>query len=487
MESFSMKRIFLCLALFVSTVFSQATRDLPQDISTELELLSTWIEEQISYYRIPGLAIGIVDDQNLLWAKGFGYANVEKKIPMSAETLCRIASITKTFTATAIMQLRDQGKLRLDDPISKHLPWFKIKNRFPEAQPITIENLLTHSAGLPGEAAFPYWTDHVFPTREQMIAALPKQELLQEPWTGYHYSNLGLALAGEIVAAASGEPYPAYVTSHILQPLQMTSSSVVLPNEHRSRLAVSYDRLRVDGTRLVLDFPDCNGLIPAANITSCVNDLAKYLAMHMRYTDQSSAAVLRGSTLKEMQRIHWLNSDWSSGWGLGIGVRKRGERTMVGHSGWVAGYKSHITFCPLEKIGIIVLMNCADGEPTTFSYRAFDLLAPLIEKHRPVPAAAATADPKAWQKYLGRYQDLTGWEARVMILSGKLVLYEASYPPADDPEEGVIDLIPEAQHLFRMSGRNGNNETVRFIIDANGHVQRMYKGENYYIPKVEAK
>jgi CubicO group peptidase (beta-lactamase class C family) len=482
-----MKRIFLCLTLLFRTVFSQADQLVANDISTELGLLSTWIEEQISYYRIPGLAIGIVDDQDLLWARGFGYADVEKKIPMSAETLCRVASITKTFTATAVMQLRDQGRLRLDDPISKHLAWFKMINRFPNAQPITIENLLTHSAGLPGEAAFPYWTDHVFPTREQMIAALPKQELLQEPWAAYRYSNLGLALAGEIVAAASGEPYAAYVRTHILEPLHMTSSSVVLPEAHRNRLAVSYDRLRPDGTRLVLDFPDCKALIPAANISSCVNDLAKYLAFHMRYSDQSASAVLHGSTLKEMQRVHWLNADWSSGWGLGFGVRKRGERTMVGHSGWVAGYKSHITFCPKEKIGVIVLMNCADGNPTTFSYRAYDLLAPLILKHRPVVAAPAKADLLAWQKYLGAYQDLTGWEARVMILADKLVLYEASYPPADNPEEGVIDLVPEAEHVFRMSGRNGNNETVRFILDASGRVQRMYKGENYYLPKAESK
>lgn len=482
-----MKRIFLCVTLLFSTLFSQTAQILSKDLSTELELLSTWIEEQIGYYRIPGLVIGIVDDQNLLWSRGFGYANVEKKIPMSAETLCRVASITKTFTATAIMQLRDQGKLRLDDPISKHLPWFRIKNRFPEAQAITIENLLTHSSGLPGEAAFPYWTDHVFPTREQMIAALPKQELLQEPWSAFRYSNLGLALAGEIVAAASGEVYPAYVASHILQPLHMSSSSVILPDAHRPRLAVSYDRLRPDGTRLVMDFPDCKGLIPAANISSCVNDLAKYLSFHMRTSDQSTAAVLAGSTLKEMQRVHWLNGDWSSGWGLGFGVRKRGERTMVGHSGWVAGYKSHITFCPQEKIGVIVLMNCADGNPTTFSYRAYDLLAPLILKHRPATAISAAADPSAWQKYLGAYQDLTGWEARVMMLSDKLVLYEASYPPADNPEEGVIDLIPEAEHVFRMSGRNGNNETVRFMMDASGQVQRMYKGENYYLPKTESK
>ncbi len=482
-----MKRTLLCLIVLINAAWARSAGPLPQDIATKLELLSAWIGEQIEYYRIPGLAIGVLDDQKLLWADGFGYANAEKKIPMSAATLCRIASITKTFTATAIMQLRDQGKLSLDDPVQKHLPWFSIKSRFPDSQPITVENLLTHSSGLPGEAAFPYWTDHVFPSKEELIAGLANQEVLRQPWDGYRYSNLGLAIAGEIVAAAAGESYASYVTSHILQPLHMTASSVILPEAHRSRLAVSYDRLQADGTRQVLDFPDCKGLIPAANITSCVNDLAKYLALQMRYADQGDDAVLRGTTLKEMHRIHWLHDDWSSGYGLGFAVRKRGQRIMVGHSGWVAGYKSHITFCPTEKIGIIVLMNCADGNPTTFSYRAYDLLAPLIVKHRPAKPAAAAADPAAWQKYVGRYQDLSGWQARVMMLGEKLVLYEASYPPADDPEEGVIDLIPETEHVFRMSGRNGNGETVRFIIDGKGQVQRLYKGENYYVPQGKMK
>jgi CubicO group peptidase (beta-lactamase class C family) len=478
-----MKRLFLIILIVALNLLGQSNIAQQPDMASELELLSVWIKEQITYNKIPGIAIGIVDDQNLIWAKGFGFSDMEKKIPMTPETLCRIASITKTFTATAIMQLRDQGKLRLDDPITKYLSWFKIKNRFTGSNPITIENLLTHTSGLPGEAAFPYWTDHQFPTREQLVEALPNQEMIQEPWSKYRYSNLGLALAGEIVGAVSGEPYEHYISKHILQPLAMTSTSVVLPAALKSRLAVSYDRRLPDAPRNKIEFPECNGLIPAANITSCVNDLAKYIAMHLRYTDVTSTALVKGSTLREMQRIHWLNTDWSSGWGLGFGVRKRGERTMVGHGGWVAGYKSHITFCPVEKIGVIVLMNCADAEPSTIAYRAYDMVAPLILKTRSALPAEPSLDLAGCQKYIGEYQDLWGWEARIMLLRGKLVLYEAGYPPTNDPEDSAIELVPETENTFRMSGANGNGELVRFIMDENNNVKRLYKGENYYLSK----
>ena len=124
----------------------------------------------------PGLSIGIVHDQELVWARGFGYADVNEQVAATAATRYRIASITKLFTSTGILMLRDAEKLQLDDPVEQHLPWFNIRQRFPDAPAITVRHLLTHTAGLPREAGFPYWTDADFPTREQVREALPRQE-----------------------------------------------------------------------------------------------------------------------------------------------------------------------------------------------------------------------------------------------------------------------------------------------------------------------
>lgn len=153
------------------------------EVAGNIKLLEAWIEAQMAYRNLPGMSVGVVYDSQLIWARGFGYADVEQKIPATPATIYRMASVTKTFTATAIMQLRDAGKLSLDDPVVKHLPWFKIKSWFNDAPAITIRHLLTHTSGLPSEAAYPYWTDFIFPTLEQIKEALPNQEAVFAPET----------------------------------------------------------------------------------------------------------------------------------------------------------------------------------------------------------------------------------------------------------------------------------------------------------------
>ena len=147
-------------------------------VADAIALLDLWIEEQRTYRDLPGLSIGVVHDQELVWAKGYGTSDLETEAPVTPETVFRVGSITKLFTATAIMQLRDAGKLRLDDPVSTHLPWFEVKSSFEDEPEITVRHLLTHTSGLPRDAAFPQWTTHDFPTRDQVREALPGQDAI---------------------------------------------------------------------------------------------------------------------------------------------------------------------------------------------------------------------------------------------------------------------------------------------------------------------
>jgi CubicO group peptidase (beta-lactamase class C family) len=241
-----------------------------------------------------------------LWARGFGYANVAQKRAAMPHTIYRIASITKLFTSTAILQLRDAGKLQLDDPITRHLSWFNIQNRYVDAPPITIRHLLTHTSGLPREAAFPYWTDANFPRREQIMATLPQQETIFPPEIEWKYSNLGLALAGEIVAAVSGQSYEDYIEHYILDPLGMSSTYVRSPDPNHPQLATGYGRHLPDGSRSLSPFTDCHGITPAANMASTVEDLARFAMLQFRNGPAGGGQTLRGSTLREMLRVHWL-------------------------------------------------------------------------------------------------------------------------------------------------------------------------------------
>jgi CubicO group peptidase (beta-lactamase class C family) len=176
-------------------------------IAQALEVAKVYLDATRAYQQIPGLSVAIVKDQDVIWSGGFGVSDLEKKTPATASTIYSICSISKLFTSVAVMQLRDEGKLRLDDPVAKHLSWFALKRSKPEAGDITIEGLLTHASGLPRESNQPYWTgpDFPFPTHDQIVAGLSQQEALYPAETYFQYSNLGITLAGEIVSAASGK------------------------------------------------------------------------------------------------------------------------------------------------------------------------------------------------------------------------------------------------------------------------------------------
>ena len=216
------------------------------EIRSAVDLLERWITARMEDRAIPGLAIAVVHGHETLWMRGFGFADRERQTPVQPSTIFRIASITKTFTATATMILRDEGKLRLDDPVVMYVPWFRLRSSLPEEPAITIRHLLLHTSGIPREAAFPYWTDHVFPTREQIIETLPLQEATYPPETRYKYSNLGIALLGEVVSSASGMPYEQFIQERLLDPLGMQRHQRLLdrraPTETGHRLWPAHAR-----------------------------------------------------------------------------------------------------------------------------------------------------------------------------------------------------------------------------------------------------
>lgn len=211
-----------------------------QDVRSSCDLLSAWIEAQMAYRGWPGLSIAVVHDQDVVWSRGFGWADVEKKLAATAETLYRVASITKTFTATAILQQRDAGTLRLDDAVRDHLPWFTPPASHADAPPITLRHILTHTTGLAREAPFAYWTELHFPTIDEIRAAVAVQASVLPTEDRWKYSNLAFVIAGEVVAKVAGMPWATYVRSHILEPLGMCASLVEnpAPDHPGSRAAI---------------------------------------------------------------------------------------------------------------------------------------------------------------------------------------------------------------------------------------------------------
>jgi D-alanyl-D-alanine carboxypeptidase len=219
------------LLLFATPAFAQqaappasAIADDPE-VQAATRLFSAWLEGQIAYRGLPGVAVGVVHDQQLVWSKGFGFADVATKRPMTADTRFRIASNSKLFAAIAILQLREAGKLRLDDPVQQHLPWFTVKPAGADDGPITIEQLLSHSSGLPREAD-DHWSSFDFPTEAEVQKLMPDRQAAFPPQTRWKYSNLAFAVAGLLVEKISGQSWADYVQAHIITPLGMTGTSI---------------------------------------------------------------------------------------------------------------------------------------------------------------------------------------------------------------------------------------------------------------------
>ena len=451
-----------------------------EPVASNIDLLSAWIESQMAYSGQPGLSIAIIRDQDIVWSKGFGHSDVALETPAEPSTIYRIASITKLFTATSIMQLRDDGKLQLDDPIIKHIPWFDIQDRYPDAPPKTIRHLITHTSGLPREAAFPYWTDSEFPTRDQIVGALPNQQTVLPTETRWKYSNLALSLAGEIVETVSGISYPEYVQSNILDPLDMSSTFVNSPDRDHPSLATGYGRRAPNGKRQVSPFTDGKGITAAANMSTTVEDLAKFAMLQFRDGDTGGRQILKGSTMREMHRVHWLDEEWKSGWGLGFNVSRIDGRTYNGHGGSVKGFRTHVRLRPADKISVIVFTNADDGNPEKYVDKAFQWVAPgilsvLDSDAAPVPSSSE------WEAYIGKYQGSSS-DMQVLQLDGKLVAID---PSQSDPLESLTTLVPLGEHSFRIVnplGGSAHGEKFVFELNDQGQVERVWVGENYSFP-----
>lgn len=440
-------------------------------------MLDAWLHAAVISRQEPGLSIGIVYDQDLIWSKGYGFANLEKRIPATASTLYRIASISKVFTATAIMQLRDAGKLQLDDPVSKHLTWFRVKEPKPDSPPITIWNLLTHTSGLARELPLSYWNDLKFPSREEMMQLVPEEPAVFPPDTEYKYSNLALAIAGEVVAAVSGEPYPQYIENHILHPLGMSFTSIE-PTPTTPNMAVGYRKRETGLPREPEEFIDARALTPSAGLASNVEDLAKFVSLQFRDGSATGSQILKGSTLREMQRVQWLQPNWQSGQGLGFGVRHVGEQVRVGKDGAAPGYKSLMEWVPAEKFGVVVLINGYDSDPTYYVNEALNIMGPAIAKATARPKNKPVADP-AWSKYTGTYT----WkhvDSDILIADGELIMIS---PESANPWDSRVRLTPVGPDTFKMHGGSMDGELLKFDVNQAGRATKLTAGSYYRLRK----
>jgi CubicO group peptidase (beta-lactamase class C family) len=471
-------KIWLVLVLSCFVVLtSRAQSDTKEPLSDALLYIDAWLEAQQAYEHLPGMSVGIVKDQELIWSKGYGFADVKKKTPANAETVYKISSISKLFTSIAIMQLYEQGKLRLDDSLSAILPERKIRQQFTDSGPITIRSLLTHSSGLPRESDFPYWTgpDFKFPSKQEFHEKLDQQETLYPASTYFQYSNLGMALLGEIIEKISGKSYEAYIHENILKPLRLTSTYPDSPEGLADgKHATGYSSLSRQGTRDVVAPFNAGALQAATGYSSSVHDLAQFAAWQFRLVSNGGKEILSAPTLKEMQRVQWVDPDGAVQWGLGFMVFQNNGHMLTGHWGTCPGYRSLIVMDPEEKLAVIILINAGEN-PWKYANHIRKILLQGEKEKRFKPGPM---DP---EQYVGTYNAQPySSEKKVLSWYGNLAVLEL---PSENPLEDMTLLKHVSGDVFRRIRRDDAlGEEIRFDRDdKTGKVYRMWRHSNYSV------
>ena len=326
--------------------------------------------------RMPGAVMGIIVDGELVWVKAAGIREAENKAPVTPETVFRIASMTKSFTAMAILKLRDEGKLSLDDPAAKYVPALAaLPYPTSDSPAITIRHLLTHSEGFPEDNP---WGDRQLAQSDETMRAWMKAGIpfSTPPGTAFEYSNYGFAILGQVVAKASGKPYADYVRDNILRPLGMNASTFEMSQVPREQIALGYSR--EDNTWKPEPILAHGSFGAMGGLWTNAHDLARYVAFLLSAfppRDDPERGPIKRSSAREMQQL-WRFSPGAafrsttdaplqlsvSGYGYGLGVSQDCRFTYaVGHGGGLPGYSSLMRWLPDYGVGLIAMGNLTYG------------------------------------------------------------------------------------------------------------------------------
>lgn len=399
----SLLLLVLLLACIVKKSFAQTTNKRLADIEATIPAIDKIFKEYADKNHMPGFVYGLVVDGKLIHTSNYGYTDLDKKIPVTAQSDFRIASMTKSFTVMAILKLRDEGKLKLDDPVYLYIPEMKGQsNLTSDAPAITVRHLLTHAAGFPEDN--PWGDRQLAITDEAMINMIKKGiSFSNAPGIAYEYSNMGFAMLGYIIKKVSGQSYEKYITSNILIPLGMSNTYWDYKVVPANQLAHGYRWLNDQWIEQPLLGDGAYGAM--GGMITTMDDFSKYLALHLAAwppRNDAETGIVKRSSLREMHHLWNLsqlvaNYKYPSGrvcpillgYGYGLNYTRDCEnRVIIGHSGGLPGFGSNWRILPDYGIGIISFSNLTYAPASTFNMQVIDTLINLT-KLQPIQLPAS--------------------------------------------------------------------------------------------------
>jgi CubicO group peptidase (beta-lactamase class C family) len=434
-------------------------------LDKSLQFIDSWLQLRCDQEEFPGFAVAVAHKGKLVFNQAYGYADLEHKTELTPAHMFRIASQSKTFTATALMQLQEAGKLRIDDYAVQYLPWLG-KHTDKRWQNVTLRQLMSHGAGMIRDGVDgDFWQlERPFPDVAELQQAVLQADLVLENNTKLKYSNFGYSLLGMVVETVSGQPYNEYVSEHVVRALGLKNTIPEYTPELDSKLATGYTR-RDRKTRLPIAHVNTEAMAAATGFCANAADLCTYFSAHM----VGSGKLLSDESKKEMQRLQYLaytpGGTSREGYGLGLNIGRTGERHTLGHGGGFPGFITKSNFDPKDELAVVALTNSQDG-PATMIVNAVYAIIDYFQKH------AASGRPKHDMSRLeGRYYNIESIIHIVATGDKAAVMFPNSWTPFRYVEEleyvddttlrlGEIDSYGSEGELVSFALKNGAVETV---------------------------
>jgi len=417
--------------------------------------INQWFKYQRYISRIPSLSYSVTHKGEELTSGAYGWADVKEEKKADTQTRYRAASITKMFTAVSILQLYEEGKLKLDDRLHEHIGWLN-----EEKGSLTIRQLLSHRSGIDRNPNERFWAKDEIPTLQGLKEKIKNDSAGLEPMERFKYSNLGFALLGLIVESVSGTSYKKYVKQNIIEPLNLKNTYIGLSEESKKKLAVGYGRDIKEGEpREAFSNKESGALTSAAGLITTASDLTKFL--NALFLDDE---LLNKEALRLMKEKNVIEEEDSFYYGLGLVIWKEGGYEIMGHDG---GHNGYISVCGINeknKVSIAVLTNGLAAPASGLMKGAFSIISYFL-------SLTLKEEDQGFEKYEGIYSNRWG-ESGVIASKEKLFIYPIS---TFRPFEGVAVVKKEDDKLkvspeSKSSGAIG--EEIKFQMK-DGKVKKL--------------
>jgi CubicO group peptidase (beta-lactamase class C family)/D-alanyl-D-alanine dipeptidase len=500
-----MPRHFVLTAIFLllpASLFAQPQIAPPDKYAPVAANLEKLIQHEVVQKKLPAISIALVDDQTVVWAKGFGYADPAAKKPATAETVYRVGSVSKLFTDIAVMQLVEAGKLDLDAPVTNYIPEFKPKDL--KGKPITLRHMMAHRAGLVREPPVGHYFDAVNLSLEKMVASLNDTPQLFPVETKIKYSNAAIATVGYVLQRTQKEEFAKYLQHAVLDPLGMKHSNFGPTPESQKELAKA-----IMWTYQGREFPAPTfelGEAPAGCMYTTVLDLGKFISVLAAKGQGPSGRMVKPETIEQMFTPQFAKPEDKSGFGIGFMIGELQEKKRIGHGGAIYGFATELAYLPDEKLGAVVVISCDCANPiaTRIANEALgQMLAikkgkelPKIEQSEPLSPDDVRQLAGRWKdEKTSRFIDLTAYQGKIYAIpsrggsrveirkadkgfivddrfgygtklelkDGKLVIGDMAYQHVDVPKPS-----PPPHKWLGLIGEYGEDHNILYIHERDG-------------------